>query len=58
MIGDNGLTGDTTVELKKKGRKPKQANYFDVQEELAVNIVPCWQVFRLIWVVWVSIMDL
>jgi len=36
MIGDNGLTGDTTVELKKKGRKPKQANYFDVQEELAV----------------------
>ena len=36
MIGDNGLTGNTTVELKKKGRKPKQANYFDVQEELAV----------------------
>lgn len=36
MSDENGLTGDTTVELKKKGRKPKQANYFDVQEELAV----------------------
>jgi len=24
------------VELKKKGRKPKQANYFDVREEMAV----------------------
>jgi hypothetical protein len=30
------LTGDTNVELKKKGRKPKQLNYFDVPEELAV----------------------
>jgi predicted SprT family Zn-dependent metalloprotease len=30
------LSGDTNVELKKKGRKPKQANYFDVREELAV----------------------
>jgi predicted SprT family Zn-dependent metalloprotease len=30
------LTGDTNVELKKKGRKPTQANYFDVREELAV----------------------
>ena len=30
------LTGDTNVELKKKGRKPKQANYFDVREEQAV----------------------
>ena len=36
MSDENGLTRDTTVELKKKGRKPKQANYFDVQEELAV----------------------
>ena len=26
----------TNVELKKKGRKPKQANYFDVREEMAV----------------------
>jgi len=30
------LTGDTNVELKKKGRKPKQKNYFDVPEEEAV----------------------
>jgi len=30
------LTGDTSVELKKKGRKPTQTNYFDVREEMAV----------------------
>jgi hypothetical protein len=30
------LTGTTDADLKKKGRKPKQANYFDVREELAV----------------------
>jgi hypothetical protein len=30
------LTGETIVELKKKGRKPTQLNYFDVREELAV----------------------
>jgi hypothetical protein len=30
------LTGDTSVELKKKGRKPTQLNYFDVREEMAV----------------------
>jgi hypothetical protein len=30
------ISGDTTIELKKKGRKPKQANYFDVVEERAV----------------------
>ena len=30
------LTGDTIVELRKKGRKPTQLNYFDVREELAV----------------------
>jgi hypothetical protein len=30
------VSNDSNVELKKKGRKPKQANYFDVQEELAV----------------------
>ena len=30
------LTGDTSVELKKKGRKPTTTNYFDVREELAV----------------------
>ena len=36
MIEDINLTGDTNVELKKKGRKPTQTNYFDVREELAV----------------------
>ena len=36
MSDDNGLTVDTSVELKKKGRKSTQTNYFDVQEELAV----------------------
>jgi hypothetical protein len=30
------LTGDTNVELRKKGRKPTTPNYFDVREELAV----------------------
>jgi hypothetical protein len=28
--------GTANIELKKKGRKPKQANYFDVREEMAV----------------------
>ncbi len=32
----NTLSGDTNVEQKKKGRKPKQSNYFDVREEQAV----------------------
>ena len=36
MTENINLTGDTNVELKKKGRKPKQANYFDVEEEMAV----------------------
>lgn len=36
MTENINLTGDTNVELKKKGRKPKQTNYFDVPEELAV----------------------
>ena len=36
MNGDVNLSGDTSVELKKKGRKPVNTNYFDVQEELAV----------------------
>jgi len=30
------ISGNTDTDLKRKGRKPKQANYFDVQEELAV----------------------
>ena len=30
------LSGETDTDLKKKGRKPKQANYFDVREEMAV----------------------
>ena len=36
MIENNNLTSETNVELKKKGRKPKQVNYFDVAEEQAV----------------------
>ena len=36
MNEDVGFSGETQVELKKKGRKVKQVNYFDVQEELAV----------------------
>ncbi len=36
MIEEFNGSGDTNVELKKKGRKPKQANYFDVREEMAV----------------------
>lgn len=36
MIESVNLTGDTSVELKKKGRKPTQLNYFDVREEQAV----------------------
>lgn len=30
------VSGETIVDIKKKGRKPVQANYFDVREELAV----------------------
>jgi hypothetical protein len=30
------ISGSTDTELKRKGRKPKQTNYFDVQEEIAV----------------------
>ena len=36
MFETINLTGDTNVELKKKGRKPTQLNYFDVREEMAV----------------------
>jgi len=36
MLDPINLTGNTDVELKKKGRKPTQLNYFDVREELAV----------------------
>ena len=36
MTFDVELSG-TTVEGKKKGRKPKKDNYFDVEEELAVR---------------------
>jgi hypothetical protein len=36
MIITNPLSGETSVETKKKGRKPKQKNYFDVDEETAV----------------------
>jgi hypothetical protein len=36
MTETNIISGDTILDSKKKGRKPKQKNYFDVQEELAV----------------------
>lgn len=36
MTFETILTGDTSAEIKKKGRKPKQVNYFDVREEIAV----------------------
>ena len=36
MILDNPISGETSVEIKKKGRKSKQKNYFDVEEEIAV----------------------
>jgi len=32
----NDVTNETSTELKKKGRKPTQENYFDVKEEMAV----------------------
>jgi hypothetical protein len=35
MVDENN-SNDGNVELKKKGRKPKQSNYFDIQEEMAV----------------------
>ena len=37
MIESDGLTG-TTFETKKKGRKPKKENYFDIEEEVAVRL--------------------
>jgi len=44
---DNLISGSTeNVDLTKKGRKPKQANYFDVQEETAVRMFllePSWE---------------
>ncbi len=35
-MNDNNTSSESNVELKKKGRKPKQANYFDIREEMAV----------------------
>ena len=35
-MSDNNVTIEASTELKKKGRKPTQENYFDVREELAV----------------------
>jgi hypothetical protein len=35
-MDNNNVTNETSTELKKKGRKPTQENYFDVREELAV----------------------
>ena len=36
MLNETTITGDTSLELKKKGRKAKKENYFDIEEELAV----------------------
>jgi hypothetical protein len=36
MTESLNISGSTDIELKRKGRKPKQANYFDVREEVAV----------------------
>lgn len=36
MTEESNNNGTTNIEAKKKGRKPKQANYFDVREEMAV----------------------
>lgn len=35
-MSTNEVVNETSTELKKKGRKPTQENYFDVREELAV----------------------
>ena len=35
-MDDTKVTVETSTELKKKGRKPTQLNYFDVREEMAV----------------------
>jgi hypothetical protein len=35
-MSDNNVIIETNTEVKKKGRKPTQENYFDVREELAV----------------------
>ena len=35
-MSTNETINETSTELKKKGRKPTQENYFDVREELAV----------------------
>ena len=35
MLENITVTGNTENEVKKKGRKPTQVNYFDVKEELA-----------------------
>ena len=36
MDNTNIILTDSNVELKKKGRKPKQANYFDIRDDTAV----------------------
>jgi len=36
MIIENVLTGETCNQVKKKGRKSKQKNYFDSEQEIAV----------------------
>lgn len=36
MTENLSLTGDTILQVKKRTKKPKQKNYFDVEEEIAV----------------------
>ncbi len=35
-MSEKNELSEQSNEVKKKGRKPKQSNYFDVQEEMAV----------------------
>lgn len=48
QLTTNELSGETeSIESKKRGRKAKQANYFDVREENAVRmflVEPSWEV--------------
>ena len=47
LENDTQLSGSTeNVDIKKRGRKQKQANYFDVEEEAAVRLFllePSWE---------------
>lgn len=39
LVTQENLSADTNInEVKRKGRKPKKANYFDIEEEMAVKL--------------------